>query len=92
MLFIVVSVFMGKKPHVEWKQTVIINFFIFMINEVMWAVYNYRRSKQMYEKSQRLTVQFEYNILRTQVNPHFLFNSLHILYLLRRVNTDCISP
>lgn len=88
ILFICVSMSMGKKPHVEWMQTVIINFFIFMINEMMWAVYNYRRSQQMYEKSRRLTVQLEYNILRTQVNPHFLFNSLNILYSLVHLNVD----
>lgn len=88
LLFIGVSLCMGKRPHVAWMQTIIINLFIFMINEVMWAVYNYRRSKQMYEKSRRLTAQLEYNILRTQVNPHFLFNSLNILYSLVHLNVD----
>lgn len=85
-LFLIVSFMLGMMPEVMWIQTFLINFMVFMINEIIWVMANYRRSQQMYENARNMAVQLEYNVLRAQVNPHFLFNSLNILYSLSHID------
>lgn len=86
LLFLLFAYVMGKYPYIEWLQTFVLNFMILMLNETVFFVANYKHSQQKYEASQRLTVQLEYDVLRTQVNPHFLFNSLNILYSLTHID------
>ena len=85
-LFILVSFIAGKEPKIEWLDVYIINFMIFMIIEVLWFVANYQYTRRLFEKSRRLGIQLEYYSLRSQVNPHFLFNSLNILYSLSHID------
>lgn len=84
--FALISVMMGENPNIMWIQTFLINFMVFMINEIVWFMANYRKSLQMYEATRRIAMQLEYNVLRAQVNPHFLFNSLNILYSLSHID------
>lgn len=88
LMFIAIVFMFGKRPMVDWVQTMMIDFMIFMINEMMWAIYNNKRKQEIYEKTRRLAVQLQYNVLRAQVNPHFLFDSLNILYSLVHLDVE----
>lgn len=78
----------GKHLNVLWIQTFVINFMIFMINESLWFVANYRLSRQQYAEARNMATQLEFNVLRSQVNPHFLFNSLNTLYSLTHIDIN----
>lgn len=86
-IFMGVSFIFNKTPNIRWLDVYIINFMIFTIIETVWFVGNYQYTKRLYERQLRLSTQFEYYALRSQVNPHFLFNSLNILYSLMHIDT-----
>jgi len=48
-----------------------------------WSETNYREQKVLKEK-----VEVEMQMLRTQINPHFLFNTLNSIYVLAMKNSD----
>lgn len=88
LIFLGISFIAGKSGRVNWLATYVINFMIWMINEVVFFVANYKRSQHLFEKARSETVRLEYNILRARVNPHFLFNSLNILYSLSFIDIE----
>lgn len=49
---------------------------------------HWRKSKEDYEKLMREKVETELKFLKTQLNPHFLFNTLNNLYYLSTVKSD----
>jgi sensor histidine kinase YesM len=49
---------------------------------------HYRTSRENYEKLQREKVEAELKFLKTQLNPHFLFNTLNNLYYLASEKSD----
>lgn len=69
-------------PFVDWPATVMLNLNVLLIVEVIYYVVIYRESVKEVEKRQREAIQYQYDALKAQVNPHFLFNSLNILYSL----------
>ncbi|MCM1004881.1 MAG: histidine kinase [Prevotella sp.] len=81
-IFIGIASLVGKHPQVLWLQTYVVNLMIFMLNEGVLFLINYKQSEQKYAISQKVAAQLRYEVLRSQVNPHFLFNSLNILYSL----------
>lgn len=68
--------------HIDWAGTLFNNIFIFLGMEVAYYVKNFRNSVNEVERKQRQVLQYKYDALKAQVNPHFLFNSLNILYSL----------
>lgn len=80
-IFLLIAFMAGKKPTVLWMQSYVVNMMIFMLNEGVLFLINYK-------KSQRLAAQLKYEVLRAQVNPHFLFNSLNILYSLTYLDIE----
>ncbi len=69
-------------PFVDWPATIMLNLNVLLIVEVIYYVVTYRESVKEIEKKQREALQYQYDALKAQVNPHFLFNSLNILYSL----------
>ena len=66
--------------------TILITFLIVTIHE---AIFFYRQWKLHFSKSVRLekdNIEAQYNALKAQVNPHFLFNSLNSLMSLLEKN------
>ena len=58
--------------------TIIANLLIYVAMVLVSYVYQ-TRSRIEKEQEKRRFAQYQYNILKQQVNPHFLFNSLNIL-------------
>lgn len=81
ILFVCISLLLGKSPTVNWLMTLILNFFALCINEIVFFVMNY-------ERQMRVSTALEYSVLRSQVNPHFIFNSLNILHSLIYLDRD----
>lgn len=89
-LFIVNVAYMLILQHgvIDWAGTFFNNIFIFLGMEVAFYVGNYRKTVVEKERKHRQVVQYQYDALRAQVNPHFLFNSLNILYSLIDIDVD----
>ncbi|MEE0916225.1 MAG: histidine kinase [Alistipes sp.] len=58
--------------------TFIANLIVYVVMVMLSYVYQTRTRIEKEQEKRRLA-QFQYNILKQQVNPHFLFNSLNIL-------------
>jgi len=73
------------------EKTIVVSFFGFLI----WGVYflfkffeEYKQSLINEEKYKRDIVVHHYEMLKNQVNPHFLFNSLNVLTSLVETNSE----
>jgi two-component system LytT family sensor kinase len=77
---------LSRPVRLDWAGTIFNNLFILLGMEVAFYVKNFKDSVKKAELSHRKALQYKYDALKAQVNPHFLFNSLNILYSL--VSTD----
>lgn len=80
VLVIMNMLILNRGIRVEWAGTVFSNFLIFISMEAFY----YERVSRMVIRQQALAkqeiLQYQYEALKSQVNPHFLFNSFNILY------------
>lgn len=74
-LYILVS---GKDVE-DWAGTVLADIIIFFGIEVLFYFRRISRMREEMEESRRQAMQYRYDALKAQINPHFLFNSLNIL-------------
>jgi LytS/YehU family sensor histidine kinase len=56
-----------------------------------WFMNTYVRHEKKVEQAQKKQVESELNFLKSQINPHFLFNNLNNLYALSIKNSDKTS-
>lgn len=68
--------------HVTWADAIFDNFFILAGLEIAYFVRDRIWKMQEINKSKQKMMQYQNDILRSQVNPHFLFNTLNVLYSL----------
>lgn len=71
----------------DWIGTILNNILVFMIVELIYYLISSRRLLEKAEYARREAIQYQYDALKAQVNPHFLFNSLNILYSLVSIDT-----
>ena len=76
------------KALVEWAATAMNNATVLLIIEVIYYVSTYRAAVRKVEQKEREAIQYKYDVLKSQVNPHFLFNSLNILYSLIDIDIE----
>ena len=81
-LFIVRQIFWSGFGHIDWAGTVFNLVIIFLSVEVYFYHVNYMRQIRATEEQRRMAIEYRYEALRSQFSPHFLFNSLNILYAL----------
>lgn len=72
----------------EWKQFYLYLFAAGGVFAMSWFVLDYQRQQKLMELSNKKHVQMELNFLRSQLNPHFLFNTLNNLYTLTLKKAD----
>jgi len=87
------EVYQGKPPYILWNR---MTSFIAFISNITWVVFPsiiliaikyYRDQKDIIElKEQKKAT--ELNLLKNQLNPHFLFNTLNNLYALALKKSD----
>lgn len=93
-----VSTFMFHKPfelNIEvWHNILISNFIAFFITAIHEGIFFYIQWKYNIKRSEDLeksTYEAQYENLRSQVNPHFLFNSLNTLVSHVESNPEAVS-
>jgi hypothetical protein len=67
---------------VDWGGSAFNAIFVFLGIETTFYVLNFKNSMREAQAQKQLALQYRYDALKAQVNPHFLFNSLNILYSL----------
>lgn len=67
---------------IDWAGTAFNSIFVLLIIETLYYVKSFLFSLREAERQRALALQYQYDALKAQVNPHFLFNSLNILYSL----------
>lgn len=77
-----------RTVHLNWAGIVFNNIFILLGVEVVYYIKNFRESAKKAEKAQRQILQYKYDALKAQINPHFLFNSLNLLNSLANVDQE----
>ncbi len=83
-----ISVMLGKQPRIFWAASYVVDFLTLLLNEVFYFVLSYRLSQSRADKARRTAAELQYDVLKAQVNPHFLFNSLNLLYSLVDLDTE----
>lgn len=66
--------------------TLIITFFITSLHEGYFFFINWKESRILSEKLAKENIQSQYETLKSQINPHFLFNNLNTLSALIEEN------
>ncbi|MDP4292556.1 MAG: histidine kinase, partial [Bacteroidota bacterium] len=77
-----------------WYNVLIANFIAFFVTTIHEGIFFYFQWKYNIQRSEDLeksTYEAQYEILRSQVNPHFLFNSLNTLAAQVESNPDAVS-
>lgn len=76
----VLGIFSGAK--IDWGGTTLNDVLILMAVEGVYYFERLLLSRKKIDDAQRKALQYQYDALKSQVNPHFLFNSLSLLYSL----------
>ncbi len=69
----------GDYSYVDWAGTTLNNTFIWLIVELVYYFYNYCKRELEANLIKQQMLQYQYDVLKASLNPHFLFNSLNIL-------------
>lgn len=78
MLYVVVATWLGVNPWVGWPGTILCNTLLILGLEVIYYIKRSKEAIQKAEYAKRELIQYKYDALKAQLNPHFLFNSLNI--------------
>lgn len=67
---------------VDWAGSILNDIIILMGIELVYYSKHLMRSREETEEAHRKALQYRYDALKAQINPHFLFNSLNLLHSL----------
>lgn len=73
---------------VDWAGTVFNALMLLMFFEMLFYFQKFQRSREREAMIKQENLNYKYEVLKAQVNPHFLFNSLNILYSLISIDAD----
>lgn len=82
----ILALFGTEYDSVNWAGTYFSNFILFFAIEAVYYVVSFQRKVREVEQQKQTTLRYRYTALKTQMTPHFLFNSLNMLSAL--VNFD----
>lgn len=72
---------------VDWAGTILNDILILMGVEMVYYFTRLSKARQETEEARLQAMQYKYDALKSQINPHFLFNSLNLLYSLVSIDT-----
>lgn len=73
----------------SFYENVISDFFLVMAGAAFRLIFDYTKMQQRLAEVAKEKAETELNFLKSQINPHFLFNSLNSVYfLINKDNTD----
>lgn len=76
-----------RKTSVDWAGTILNDVIILMGVEMVYYFKRLSGARQEIEEARLNAIQYKYDALKSQINPHFLFNSLNLLYSLVSIDT-----
>ena len=68
-----------------------VNLFLHCVNAIYFFINRYNQSLILAEKLKKESAEAQFSALRSQVNPHFLFNSFNVLSSLVHTDADLAS-
>jgi two-component system LytT family sensor kinase len=77
-----------KSDHSGTYMTIIMAMVIYGISTVVALSRKMQRDQLVFEATEKEKVSSELSFLKSQINPHFFFNTLHTIYALADSNTD----
>ncbi|MDE5789746.1 MAG: histidine kinase [Muribaculaceae bacterium] len=91
--YVGVKVMLGFSPRfdfkiIDWPGTILNDIIILMGVELVYYFTMLLKSRDETEAAQRQALQYQYDALKAQINPHFLFNSLNLLYSLVSIDNE----
>ena len=91
--YVGVKVMLGFSPRfdfwiIDWPGTILNDIIILMGVELVYYFTMLLKSRDETEAAQRQALQYQYDALKAQINPHFLFNSLNLLYSLGSIDNE----
>lgn len=81
----ILGVFRGAV--VDWAGTILNDIIILLGVEMVYYFTRLSKARQETEEARLQAIQYKYDALKSQINPHFLFNSLNLLYSLVSIDT-----
>ena len=73
---------------IDWAGALLNNIIILLCVELVYQFTRMLRLRKEANEAQRQMLLYQFDALKAQVNPHFLFNSLNILHSLVSIDTD----
>lgn len=77
---------MGKQDHSGTYITIIMVMIIYGISTVIALSRKMQNDQLVFEASEKEKISSELSFLKSQINPHFFFNTLHTIYALADTN------
>ncbi|WP_313100319.1 histidine kinase [Epilithonimonas sp.] len=87
-LFLLIGGIFKPGIKLNWSGTLLNSLLVFFGLETVYYINNSHKSLQKIELARRKAIQYQYDSLKMQINPHFLFNSLNILYSLVSIDVQ----
>lgn len=74
--------------YIDWAGAITYNLFILMGMEITFYVHRHIQQIEEINAAKQSALAFQNESLRKQINPHFLFNTLNIIYSLVKKDAD----
>ena len=74
--------------HVSWPGAIFNNLFILAGSDIYYFTSRYIAQIKETADARQQVLKYRYDSLRSQMNPHFLFNTLNILYAMEGKDTE----
>lgn len=85
LYLLIIGVF--RKVGIDWMGSILNDIIVLMGVEIIYYFTRLSKAHKEAEEAHLQAIQYKYDALKSQINPHFLFNSLNLLYSLVSIDT-----